>query len=424
MTQDVQKVSGVGPKAAERLKDANISTAEELAGSTAEMLMDVGFTENRANKFIEAANLLVKSVGSKPVAPKASTEVEEEPEDIKVEEVEEDTQKTKPKRAPKKKSKKPASEEELEEVVEEKPKKAPKKKVEEEPEEVVEEKPKKTPKKKKVEDEPEEIVEEKPKKTPKKKKVEDEPKKSTKTKDSLREDQRSPRPKGIPTKKKRGVQVRSLTEEEAEFQRVEKRETGWAVQAKALSEEEREEKRRRLDEMNKAAKITRPIPTKPEPIKATKKAKKAKSDRPVKIEKTSKVVEKKAKMERVIIDYYTMDDIKAEEFQPKRRGVAANKSGVIKPRAELKKGTEIGTISSVRRSRRVLHERQLIVDLSIDMAPDSLVGQKVYFIYPDNEMKVAGSIAKRFGKASSGKVLVNFKKGIRPEAMAQKIFIK
>lgn len=356
---DVLRVSGVGPKAAERLAEANITTAEELAKATSQKLMDVGFTENRANKFITAATLLLES--------ESTTE--------------------KPKKAPKAKKEVP--------VEEKKPKKAPKKDT------IVEEEA----------EEEKEVKEEKPKK------------KSKKSKKDLREDQRSPSPKGIPTKKKRGVQVRIISEdEEASITRVEKKE-GWGVVAKVLTEKEREEKRIRLEAMTRSAKITRPIPTKPEVVKG-KKVKKAKSVKSEKKEKVKKVVKLKAKKVKKIIEYYSQDDLFPEKTGDRKRGVSAKSSGTSTPRITLERDTYLGMISSHRRSRRVINSSQVIVDLDVDVKPDSLVGQKVYFIYPDNKMKVPGSISKRFGKVSSGKVLVNFKKGIRTDGIHQKLFIK
>ncbi len=372
MSTPVLKVSGVGPKAAERLAEADITTAEQLAAASIEKLVEVGLTAKRAEKFITAAGLLLG---------------------------------TAPEEKPKKKAKKEKKVEET--PVEEKPKKKAKKekKVEEAP---VEEKPKKKAKKeKKVEEAP---VEEKPKKKTKKKEV--------------REDQRSPVPKGIPTKKKRGIQVRAVDDEDREFTRVEK-EVGWKVDARELTEEEKEEKRIRLEMMNLKAKITRPIPSKPEPVKAVKAKKKAKSEKPVKQEKVKKEIKKVKKKSKKTIEYFDTE-LYPVKTGARRRGVTAKSTGESKPRIKLERDTLIGEISSHRRSRRVIHPHQVIVELDddLDASPDTLVGQKVYFVFPDTGKKMAGSIAKRFGKKSTRKVLVYFKKGVRAEGLHQKLLIK
>jgi hypothetical protein len=62
------------------------------------------------------------------------------------------------------------------------------------------------------------------------------------------------------------------------------------------------------------------------------------------------------------------------------------------------------------------------VELDNVFEPDQLVGQKVYFNYPEGE-KVSGRISKRFGKRSSKKVLLQFENGIREEGIFQNVFI-
>ncbi|MHA2252943.1 MAG: helix-hairpin-helix domain-containing protein [Candidatus Kariarchaeaceae archaeon] len=262
--------------------------------------------------------------------------------------------------------------------------------------------------------EPEELVEEKPKKVkkPKKKKTTEE------------EHERSPMPQGIPTKKKRGFQIRSTEDDKAaEVDTIDKPE-GWGVQAKRLSKDELDAKKRRQEEIARSRRITREIPALPVPVKAVKpKVAKEKGEKPVKIEKKAKKVKRKAKKKATVVEYYAQKDLYPDVLTARKRGISA-KSGTSKPRIELERDTYLGQISSHRRSRRVIHARQVIVDLDEGFNPDQLVGQKVYFVYPDNEARVAGSVSKRFGKSSSGKVLVNFKKGIRMEGIKQKLFIK
>ena len=66
----------------------------------------------------------------------------------------------------------------------------------------------------------------------------------------------------------------------------------------------------------------------------------------------------------------------------------------------------------------------MIVQLEEDFNSDQMVGQSIYFVYPHNNMRVPGSIAKRFGKASSKKVIAKFQKGITQKAVNAKIFTK
>ncbi|MHA2169966.1 MAG: helix-hairpin-helix domain-containing protein [Candidatus Kariarchaeaceae archaeon] len=238
------------------------------------------------------------------------------------------------------------------------------------------------------------------------------------------EDQRSPMPQGIPTKKKRGVQIRGISEEEAEQAEKIAKPEGWGVKAKKLSKSEIEARKKRQEEIARSRKITRPIPTSLRPVKAVKdKETTEKGEKPVKLEKKEKKVSKQVKKKAKAIDYYSQRDIHMVKTGARKRGISA-KSSTKQPRIELDRDTYLGKISSHRRSRRVVHNRQVIVDLDEGFNPEQLVGQKVYFTYPDNEMRVPGSVARRFGKSTSGKVLVFFKKGIRMEGIHQKLFIK
>lgn len=234
----------------------------------------------------------------------------------------------------------------------------------------------------------------------------------------------SPMPQGIPTKKKRGVQIIApdATDVSETAEEVEKRE-GWVVQARELSTEELERKKIRAEEMARARRITRDIPTTPQPIKAIKPAEaKIKGKRPVKVVKVQKKGEKITRKKDKIVDYYSTTTFTTAD-DPRKRGTTA-KATAKQPRAVVERDTYLGKISSHRRSRRVVHNKQVVVKLEAEFNSDQIVGQKVYFTYPDNDQRVAGSIAKRFGKSSSKKVLVYFKKGIRREGIHQKIFIK
>ncbi|MCE7737667.1 MAG: hypothetical protein GPJ54_22440, partial [Candidatus Heimdallarchaeota archaeon] len=236
---------------------------------------------------------------------------------------------------------------------------------------------------------------------------------------------RSPVPQGIPTKKKRGIQIRKidLEEDEAETEAVEKP-AGWGVKAKELSTDEIERRKARQADIAKSRRITRKIPLKPEIMKAVKTADvKERGSKPEKADKKKKKIKLSKKREKEQVEYFTQFDIHPPTLTSRNRGVSG-KAGVSKPRITLERDTKLGRISSHRRSRRVVNRNQVILKLENGYKPDQLVGQKVYFRYPDTEVKVPGTIAKRFGKVSSGKVLVYFKKGIRREGLNQAIFIK
>jgi ribosomal protein L35AE/L33A len=240
---------------------------------------------------------------------------------------------------------------------------------------------------------------------------------------------KSPTALGIPTRKKRGVQISSDVEKidlDALDSSTAEAKSGWQVKAKELTDEEREARRIRQEMLRASEKITRPIPASPEPVKAVRPETKAKGEKPVKKVKDKKVVQqmvKKTKAEKKaerFVDYYSSDEIHTSEKSSRPR-VNGSSSGTSKPRIELERDTYIGKITSKRRSRRNINNRQLIVDLVDGLEPDMLVGQKVYFTYPDGK-KLSGSISRRFGKRTTGKVLVAFKIGVREEAIFQRIY--
>ncbi len=247
--------------------------------------------------------------------------------------------------------------------------------------------------------------------------------KPAKKKKKLRADERSPMPQGVPTRKKRGSQIRAVKDDDDTPKQVVKKVDGWNVKGRELTAEEKAKKKKRQEELAKASKITRPIPKHPKPVKAKKTETKQKSERPVKKEKDKKDIVLKEKKVKEVIEYYTVDDLIKTERHTKFK-VKGKSSGDKKPRISLEKDTKLGVISSFRRSKRVIHERQLIVDLDDNFSSDSIVGKKIYFVYPDTNKKVAGSIGKRFGKSSSKKVLLYFKSGIRREAINQPVFVK
>lgn len=245
------------------------------------------------------------------------------------------------------------------------------------------------------------------------------------------EHERSPAPQGIPTKKKRGVQISSQADkidiDELDAEEADAK-SGWQVKAKELTEEEREARRLRQEMLRAQERITRDIPTPPQPVKAKKEDTKEKHEKPVKKAKKSKKIQQQVKKTREqkkaerFVDYYSNTDIHSKE-KVGRPKVSGKTSGESQPRIELERDTYLGKITSKRRSRRNVNNRQVIVNLDNGFEPDQLVGQKVYFQYPDDEdRKVSGSISKRFGKKSSGKVLVIFKKGVREEAIFQKVY--
>jgi len=243
------------------------------------------------------------------------------------------------------------------------------------------------------------------------------------------EHRRSPTAQGIPTKKKRGVQIASeatkidLDDLDTD---VAEAKSGWQVKAKELTEEEREARQKRQEMLRAQERITRDIPEPPKPVKAKGAEKKAKGKKPEKKKKDKKKVKqavKKTKAEKKAerhVDYYSNKDIHPIEIYGRPK-VSGESSGKSQARIELDRDTYIGKITSKRRSRRNINNRQVIVKLDDGFNPSQLVGQKIYFTYPEGQ-KVSGSISKRFGKKSSGKVLVNFKKGVREEAVFQKIY--
>ena len=102
----------------------------------------------------------------------------------------------------------------------------------------------------------------------------------------------------------------------------------------------------------------------------------------------------------------------------------SGKAGVAKPRSIVDRNLPIGKISSHRRSRRVTHPTQVIVNLTEDFRPNTMLGKKIYFTYPDTEVKVPGSISSRFGKEGSRKVIAKFSRGVRTEGLNQLIYTK
>lgn len=68
---DVEQIDGVGPATKEKLNEAGISTAEDLAGAMKDELTDVGISERKAGK-------LQKRAGQETIAFQSGDEVEEE----------------------------------------------------------------------------------------------------------------------------------------------------------------------------------------------------------------------------------------------------------------------------------------------------------------------------------------------------------
>ncbi len=358
---DFKDIKGVGPKAAEKLIAAGIETAEALSKSDIDTVVAAGLGKKTAEKIINNAKELLATASDAPKEEKKAK----------------------------------------------KAKKAPKEKAP-----VEEKKPKKAPKKKKVVEEPieEEIVEE-------------ELEEVDETDIQVAEHERSPTPSGIPTKKKRGVQIRSTPKVKAKKRVTVEKPAGWVVEAKELSADEIKKKKKRQEELSRQHRITRDIPQHPKPIKSTKAKTEDEKERPIKVvhkKKKAKIQNKKVKE---VIDYYTVEDLKEREVSFRKKGISG-KTGTKKPRINIDRNTAIGKISSHRRSRRVIHHKQVIVDLVEGYNPNALLGQKVYFVYPDTEVKVPGSITKRFGKQSSAKVLANFQRGVRTDGINQKLFIK
>ncbi|MFV2014350.1 MAG: helix-hairpin-helix domain-containing protein [Candidatus Heimdallarchaeota archaeon] len=430
---ELTEVKGIGPATAIKLKTAGINTAEDLASASIEDVVSAGIRKPTATKIVNNA----KEVVGTSSEPKKSEE--------------------KPKKAPKQTSKKPKAKEDKSDI---RAVKIPisyvkgvgpktRKILEEasiafaqdlaktEPDRLIELGIGKTTANKIISNAVEQVgvlpTAEKPSKKIEKKvekKVEKEEKakpvkpKKKKKEEPVTELERSPAPQGIPTKKKRGIQIRKTDydAEEAPTEVIEKP-AGWGVKAKELSEEEIARRKVRQDEIAKSRRITRPIPQIAVTVKAVKTETKEKGQKPEKVEKKKKKIKLSKKKGKVSVEFFTQTDIHPPISSSRKRGVSG-KTGTSKPRILLERNTRLGKISSHRRSRRVINEKQLIVKLENGYKPDQLVGKKVYFIYPDKEQKVPGSISKRFGKASSGKVLVYFKKGIRREALNQPIFIK
>ena len=58
---ELTEVKGIGPKTANKLREAGIKNANELATSSPDKVAEaLGFTEERATSFIEEAHLLLK----------------------------------------------------------------------------------------------------------------------------------------------------------------------------------------------------------------------------------------------------------------------------------------------------------------------------------------------------------------------------
>jgi len=373
---DVVNVKGVGKKTAEKLGSANIDTAEKLASASVEDVIALGIGKGTAAKIIKNAQEIT--------APAPVEEVVETTEKV-VEKV-----------------KKPAKSKEV--VKEEKVT------IPEEPAEVIE-----TPAE--VFETSEEVVEvaEKPAKKPKKKA------KKTKPKRVIPEDYDEPtysRKKKVAQVKKVDKKAEILSENE-----VETRST-WVVNAKELTQEEKEKKAARKQIRSMADQITREIPTAPQAVKAVKTGKKkTKSEKPIKKDKASKATKTFEKQVKETVEYYSTEDIKRGERTFKVRG-KSGKTGTSKPRSVIEKGTAMGFVSSHRRSRRDINNSQLIVQLNPEFDSEAVIGKTISFTYPDNGAVIVGNIYKRFGKRSSKKVLVKFEKGIRPISRYQVIYAK
>jgi ribosomal protein L35AE/L33A len=378
---DIENVKGVGPKTATKLKAANINTAEDLAAQSEEVVTGLGIGKTTAAKIIIAAQEIAGVKETKTKTPKETIEKElvEEPQPV--------TDKPKKETKPKK-EKVPVVEETPVDITE------PVAEVKEEVKPKTEKKPKTKPKKERktatvYEDEP------------------------------------------ITTKKKKGIQVRKIAESDTEDQIIDDDEASqrstWKVTAKELSDEAQIKKAERAKLRSEADKITRPIPSPPEPVKAIKTSKKKKTEKPEKQIKEQKTVQKFEKSKkRRDIEYFTQRGIfeaRGDNRTIKPRGIKGE-AGEAKPRSLVAKGTELGYVASHRRSRRNIHNSQLILQLNEDFDSDSLIGKKIVFTYPDNEKHVVGTIYKRFAKKNSRKVLAKFDKGIRTEAKMAKVFAK
>ena len=74
----MQRVKGIGPTVEERLKEAGITTAEQLASSTIEQLTALkGIGEKTAEKLLEAAKAALQEPASTETAPAAEAPPDE-----------------------------------------------------------------------------------------------------------------------------------------------------------------------------------------------------------------------------------------------------------------------------------------------------------------------------------------------------------
>ena len=238
----------------------------------------------------------------------------------------------------------------------------------------------------------------------------------------------SPISQGIPTKKKRGIQISSKVEKISIKDLkgdADKEDTTWSVKSKELTDEEREARRQRQEMLRAAERITREIPLPPKPIKAVKSGKKVKVPKPIKKEKNEKVVQqqvKKSKAEKKaerFVDYYKAKELISSNVSDKPK-IYSSKKGKEEPRVEIKRDTLLGRFSSKRRSRRNVNDRQMIVDIIDEYEAEMLIGQKIY--YEMNNVKISGYIVRRFGKKRNKKVLANFKNGLSEEAKYKNVY--
>ena len=238
----------------------------------------------------------------------------------------------------------------------------------------------------------------------------------------------SPISQGIPTKKKRGIQISSKVEKISIKDLkgdADKEDTTWSVKSKELTDEEREARRQRQEMLRAAERITREIPLPPKPIKAVKSGKKVKVPKPIKKEKDEKVVQqqvKKSKAEKKaerFVDYYKAKELISSNVSDKPK-IYSSKKGKEEPRVEIKRDTLLGRFSSKRRSRRNVNDRQMIVDIIDEYEAEMLIGQKIY--YEMNNVKISGYIVRRFGKKRNKKVLANFKNGLSEEAKYKNVY--
>lgn len=256
-----------------------------------------------------------------------------------------------------------------------------------------------------------ESAKEEKKPAPKKKTTKAKPKKERTTEDE----------EDIPTKKKKGVQIRKATKKAEKIAEEEKMQReGWIVKSKELSSEEIEKRKARAKIRSESDKITREIPTKLTAVKAVKKSKE-KGKKPIKKEHQAKKVVKKEKIQKEVKDYYTIADLQHQPT-PVRDRMKFAATGEKKPRSVIKKGTELGIVTSHERSRRDIQYTKVIVKLNDEFTAASLLGKRVKLTYPDNEKSIIGSISRTFAKKSSNKVIVKFNKGVRMAGMYVPVF--